>query len=80
MRASRAITNHTQIGKYRLKFFLSEEFKCSCGQYPIETRCHILYKCRRFNKYWNSRRDSIAHFVMFLEYNPNVFVFPNDIT
>ena len=79
-RAFRAITNYMPIGKYRLRFFLSEEFKCSCSQYPIETRCYILYDCRRFNEYWNSRRDFIAYFVMFLECNSNIFVFSNDIT
>jgi len=35
--ASRAITNYTLIGKYRLRFFPREEFKCSCGLYPIES-------------------------------------------
>ena len=50
-RASRAITNHTPIGKYRLRFFPREEFKCLCGVYPIESRWHILHECRRFNEY-----------------------------
>ena len=80
MRASRAITNYVLIGKYRLRFFLNEEFKCPCGQYSIKSRCYILYEYKRFNKYWNLRRDSIAHFVMFLDYNPNAFAFSNDIT
>jgi len=80
IRASRAITNHVSIGKYRLRFFSSEEFKCLCSQYPIETRHYILHNYQRFNKYWNPRRDSIAHFVMFLECNPNKFAFSNDIT
>ena len=34
----RAITNHAPIGKYRLRFFLREEFRCSCGHYLIESR------------------------------------------
>ena len=38
VRAVRAITNHTPIGKYRLRFFPKEEFSCSCGFYSIETR------------------------------------------
>jgi len=80
VRTSRAITNHALIDKYKLRFFPNEEFRCPCGQYPIELRCHILYKCRRFNEYWNLRRDSIAHFVMFLDHNPNVFAFLNAIT
>ena len=79
-RASRAITNHALTGKYRLRFFPKEDFSYPCRQYPIKIRCHILHKCKRFNKYWNPRRDSIDHFVMFLELNPNVFTFPEPIT
>ena len=79
-RASRVITNHTPIGEYRLRFFPREEFSCPSRQYPIETRCHILHECKRFNKYWNLRRDSIGHFIMFLELNPNVFAFSKPIT
>jgi len=75
-RALRAITNHAPISEYRLRFFPREEFRCLCRLYPIETRCHILYECRRFNKYWNPRRDLSSHFVMFLEFNPSVFTFP----
>jgi len=74
-RAVRAITNHAPIGEYQLRFFLNEEFRCPCGLYPIETRQHILHKCRRFNKYWNPRRDSIAHFTQFLDRNPRAFAF-----
>ena len=29
--ATRAITNYAPTGKYRLRFFLREEFKCPCG-------------------------------------------------
>jgi len=36
--ATRTIINHAPIGKYRLRFFLREEFKCLCGLYPIESR------------------------------------------
>ena len=57
MRASRTITNHASIGKYRLRFFLNKEFRCPCSQYPIESRYYN----------WNSRRNSIVYFVMFLE-------------
>ena len=73
--ASRAITNHTPIGEYRLRFFPREEFKCSCSLYSIESYRHILHDCRRFNGYWNLRQDSFSHFVMFLEANPNTFTF-----
>jgi len=74
-RATRAITNHTLIGEYRLRFFSRKEFKCLCGVYPIESRHHILHKCSRFNGYWNLRRDSLSHFVMFLVTNPGAFAF-----
>jgi len=50
-RATRAITNYAPTGEYRLRFFSKEEFKYSCGQYPIESRCHILHKYGRFNGY-----------------------------
>jgi len=73
--AIRAITNHAPIGEYRLKFFPREEFKCPCGLYPIESRQHILHNCRRFNGYWNPRRDSLSYFVMFLEANLSAFAF-----
>ena len=74
-RASRAITNHALIGEYRLRFFPREEFRCLCRTYPIEMRQHILHKYRRFNEYWNLQRDSINHFVMFLELNLGAFAF-----
>ena len=74
-KATRAITNHALIGEYCLKFFPNEDFSCLCGLYPIETRRHILHECRRFNKYWNPRSDSIAHFIQFLERNLRAFSF-----
>ena len=73
--ATRAITNHAPIGEYRLRFFPNEEFKCPCGLYPIETRRHILHECTRHNGYWNPRRDSLSHFVMFLSAIPKAFAF-----
>jgi len=60
-RAMRAITNHAPTGEYQLRFFPNEDFKCPCNNYPIESRRHILHKCRRFNGYWNPRRDSLNH-------------------
>ena len=74
-RATRAITNHAPIGEYQLRFFPSEEFTCPCNDYPIESRRYILHECRRFNGYWNPRRDSLNHFIMFLIANPNAFTF-----
>ena len=79
-RATRAITNHTPIGEYRLRFFPREDFSCLCGNYPIETRRHILHECRRYNKYWNLRRDMISHFILFLEFNCSAFTFASAIT
>jgi len=73
--AMRAITNHAPIGEYRLRFFPNEEFKCPCENYPIESRRHILHEYMKFNGYWNLRRDSLSHFVMFLIANPNAFTF-----
>ena len=74
-RATRAITNHAPIGEYRLRFLPSIDFSCTYNNYPIESRRHILHKCKRFNGYWNPRRDSLNHFVMFLIANPNAFAF-----
>jgi len=79
-RATRAITNHTLIGEYHLRFFPKEEFKCPCGQYPIETRRHILYECTNHNGYWNPRRDTLNHFVMFLRSNPKAFAFSDYVS
>ena len=74
-RAMRAITNHTSIGEYRLQFFPNMDFSCSCNNYPIKSRRHILHECERFNGYWNLRRDMLKYFFMFLTANPNAFAF-----
>ena len=74
-RTVRAITNHAPIGEYRLRFFPGLDFSCPCADYPIETRRHILHECKRFTGYWNSRRDTLNHFVMFLMANPFAFAF-----
>ena len=76
---TRAIINHAPIGEFRLIFFPREEFKCPCDQYPIKSRCHILYECGRFNRYWNPRRDLLSHFIMFLVFNPSIFSFSNSL-
>ena len=49
--ATRAITNHTPIREYHLRFFPNEDFKYPCGNYPIESRRHILHEYTRFNRY-----------------------------
>ena len=74
-RVTRAIINHAPTGEYQLRFFPREEFSCLCGLYPIESRQHILHDCKGFNNYWNPRRDTIAHFSLFLELNSSAFSF-----
>jgi len=76
--ATRAITNHAPIREYQLRFFPSLDFSCLCNNYPIELRRHILHECKRFNGYWNPRRDVLNHFVMFLTANPNAFAFTDN--
>ena len=76
--ATRVITNYAPIREYRLRFFPREEFKCLCSIYPIKSRRHILHDYSRFNGYWNPKRDSLSHFVMFLKTNPNAFTFLNN--
>ena len=49
--ATRAITNHAPIGKYRLRYFPRKDFKCPCEIYPIKSKYHILFECGRFNSY-----------------------------
>ena len=73
--ASEAIINHAPIGEYQLRFFPREEFACPCGNYLIKTRRHILHECKRFNNYWNPRRDTITHFTLFLQFNSSAFSF-----
>ena len=65
-KATRAIINHTPISKYWLRFFPREDFLYPYSMYPIKIRRYILYKYSRFNKYWNSKRDTIAYFTLFL--------------
>ena len=79
IRAAKAIVNHAPIGEYQLKYFPKEEFTCLCGIYPIESRHHILHKCKRFNNYWNPRRNSIGHFSQFLIFNNKAFSFEDSI-
>ena len=79
-RATRVITNHAPTGEYYLRLFPREDFSCPYRVYPIETKCYILYNCRKYNKYWNLLRSMLSQFVAFLEFNPNVFSFHEDIT
>jgi len=79
-RATRAITNHAPIGEYRLRFFPNMEFSCPYDEYPIESRRHILYDYKKFNRYWNPRRDTLKHFVMFLNANLSAFAFQDSLS
>jgi len=74
-RALRAIVNHASIEEYHLRFFPREEFNCLCGLYLIESKRYILYEYMRYNNYWNSRRDILFHFILFLEFNGSAFSF-----
>ena len=74
-RAIRAITNHALIGEYCLRFFSNEDFSCPCSDFPIKSRRHVLFDCKRHNGYWNPRRDLLCHFVLFLIANPKAFTF-----
>jgi len=79
-RVTRVIMNHAPIGKYHLRFFLRENFSCSCSLYLIESRQHILHEYRRYNKYWNPNRESFSYFIAFLKFNPGNFSFHKGIT
>jgi len=43
--ATWAITNHTSIGEYQLRFFLREEASCLCRFYLIKSR-HYCYNSK----------------------------------
>lgn len=79
IRAIQVITNHTLIGEYYFRFFLRKNFSYLCESYSIETRYHILYNCRRFNKYQNLLRNMISQLVAFLKFNPSTFSFHKGI-
>jgi len=76
-RATRAIVNHAPIGEYQLIFFLQDEFACLYDNYPIKIRKYILHECRRYNNYWNLRKNMLA---LFLEFNSGAFSFGESIT
>ena len=80
VRATRAIVNYASIGEYWLKFFLWEEFKYLYETYLIKTRHYIFFDYKRYNEYWNLRRDTISHFMLFLEFNSRAFSFGEIIT
>jgi len=79
-RMTRAITNHASIGEYHLRFFSRESFACSCREYSIKSRNHILHNYRRFNNYWNSNKKLLLNFIAFFKFNPEAISFHKRIT
>ena len=77
VRTIRAIVNHAPIGEYQLRFFPKEKFECLCSSYLIKSRQYILHNCKKYNNYWNLRRNIIAHFTLFLKFNSGAFSFNN---
>jgi len=77
---TRIITNYASIDKYRLRFFPKKSIVYICGKYLIETRRHILFKCSRYNKFWDPKRESLKDVLTFLEFNPRAFCFQEDTT
>ena len=77
---TRLITNHALIGKYRLRFFPKEPFACSCKNYPIKLRRHIIFECVWYNKSWNPKWESLKDVLTFLEFNPGAFCFQEGVT
>jgi len=75
IRATRVIINYILINKYKLRFFPKKEFKCPYDFYSIKRKHHILHDCKRYNNYWNFRKDTIVHFILFLKFNNKAFLF-----
>jgi len=76
---TRLITNHTPIGKYRLRFFSSKLYTYLCGNSPIKIRSHILYKCVQYMKSWNLKQESLKDVFIFLKFNSEAFYFQEGI-
>ena len=72
---TRLVTNHTPISEYKLEFFPKESIACSCSDYPIEMRKHILFECPQYRKSWNLKGESLKDILTFLEFNPGAFCF-----
>jgi len=51
-KATRIVTNHASIREYRLRFLPRENFSYLYKTYPIELKCYILYKCKRYNNFY----------------------------
>jgi len=41
---------------------------------------YILHECKKYNNYWNPRKNTLAYFILFLEFNSNAFSFGKSIT
>jgi len=65
---TKLVMNHIPISEYRLRFFFKEPITCSCSDYPIEIRRHILFKCSQYRKSWNPKIKSLKGILTFLEY------------
>jgi len=68
VQVTKLVMNHAPISEYRLRFFSKEPIAYSCGNYPIEIRRHILFKCSQYRKSWNLKRKSLKDISTFLEY------------
>ena len=73
-RMCRCILNHAPIGGYYLRFKIAEPYECKCGKVPVETRNHILHRCKRY-KHPTKAIKSTWDLVQFLKANPLAFGF-----
>ena len=85
-RFTRAVLNHAPIGEYYERFHIDEDVMCQgCGR--RETRNHILTgciwsNCRRYTRRDKGREfdvDTIPGLIKFLELNPHVFSFKEQV-
>ena len=79
-RLTKLITNYTLMGKYKKRFFPNKLFICLCQKASIKTRHYILYKCEYHKQSQNLLYSFINDIITFLEFNPRVFSFQNNIS
>ena len=77
-RATRLITNHASIGKYRARFLPNEANSCACNNNQLETRHHVLRECPLYRRY-NYVEYVLSKIVDFLQINPRAFCFLDSI-
>ena len=68
-------TDHTPIGEYRQRFFLSLPTSCLCGKAKVQTREHIVMECDLHDPFTHLCNIIINSFVHFLVDNPGAFSF-----